>query len=256
VLLEPIELSILAAIQRLTRDSDFTDGPTVCKDLEAVGIELEDQRLYRHLMTLKEDQYVDAVLVMSTGPNAFRMLQLTTRGREAARMEVDPFEQVMTEARSALGSDGFARTFPGAFQPWADAEKLLWRGDASSQLTTIGHKVREAAQAFATQLVEAHQPREVEPNVALVERRLGAVIAMHREELPESKRLTLEALGTLWEAANRLVQRQVHGAQKEGEPVSWDDARRIVYLTMFLMIEFATIFGELSASQVAVLEPG
>lgn len=97
-------------------------------------------------MTLNEDQYVKAVLVLSTGSNAFKMLQLTTRGREAARMEVDPFEQVMTEARSALGSDGFARAFPGAFQPWAEAEKLLWCSDASSQLTTIGHKVREAAQ--------------------------------------------------------------------------------------------------------------
>lgn len=255
-MLEPIELSILLAIQRLTRDGSFTDGLTVRKDLEAVGIELEDQRLYGLLMTLKEDQYVKAVLVMSTGSNAFKMLQLTTRGREAARMEVDPFEQVMTEARSALGSDSFARAFPGTFQLWADAEKLLWRSDASSQLTTIGHKVREAAQAFATQLVEAHQPPNVEPNAALVEKRLGAVIAMHREELPESKRLTLEALGTLWEAANRLVQRQVHGAQKEGESVSWDDARRIVYLAMFLMIEFVTIFGELSGSGVTVLKPG
>lgn len=79
---------------------------------------------------------------------------------------------------------------------------------------------------------------------------------MHREELPESKRLTLEALGNLWEAANKLVQRQVHGAQKEGESVSWDDARRIVYLAMFLMIEFVTIFEELPGPRVAVLEPG
>jgi hypothetical protein len=60
----------------------------------------------------------------------------------------------------------------------------------------------------------------------------------------------------LREAANRLIQRQEHGAQKEGEPVSWDDARRIVFLTMFLMTEFATILEALPGPRVAVLEGG
>jgi hypothetical protein len=244
-MLEPTEVAILSAIKRLTRDGGMTNGATVAKDLEAVGVQIEDSRLYGLMMGLLEDRYIKATLMTSTSSNAFQIVQLAPRGREVTRMEVDPFEQVMTEARSAIGSDGFARAFPGAYEPWRDAERLLWRDDATAQLTTIGHKVRESAQAFATELVESHRPSKVETNVALVEKRLGAVIAMHRTELSESKRQTLESLGDLWEATNKLVQRQAHGGQKEGEPVTWDDARRIVYLTMFLMIEFVTIFQAL-----------
>lgn len=211
--------------------------------------------LYALLLRLHEDRLIKATLMAASGPQAFRLLQLTRLGREAARVEVDPFENVAIEAGRMLRSDGFARAFPGAFQPWADAEQLLWQPDAEAQLTTIGHKVREATQNFAAAMVtnygvdgEQHEPREVE-------RRLGGVIASHREELGEDRRKLLESLGTLWRSANKLIQRQEHGAQKEGESVTWDDARRIVFLTMFLMIEFVSIFETLPGPRVAVLEP-
>jgi hypothetical protein len=119
---------------------------------------------------------------------------------------------------------------------------LLWEGDTVSNLTAIGHHAREAMQAFATAMVEEHQPPDVDPDVAHVERRLGAVIALRRRELGDARRDALEALGTLWNKVSRLVQRQEHGAQKEGEPVTWSDARRVVYLTMFCMVEFADTF--------------
>lgn len=255
-MLEPLELSILAAIRRLTRNGEFTDGPEVGKDLEAVGMRIEDQRLYGLLMNLKEDGYIKATLVLSTSSNAFKLLQLTTHGREAARADVDPLEQVLTEARGAIGSERFEGAFPGAFQPWSDAEKLLWRSDAASQLTTIGHKVREAAQAFATAMIDSYGSDAGETHsVTLVEKRLGSVIAKHRKDLGEDRRKVLEGLGTLWNASNKLTQRQEHGAQKEGEDVTWDDARRIVYLTMFLMIEFVSMFEQISGVPVAVLEP-
>jgi Transcriptional regulator PadR-like family len=254
--LESLELSILAAIRRLTRNGEFTGGLAVGKDLGAVGIGVEDKRLYGLLMNLKDDGYIKATLVMSTSSNAFKMLQLTSRGREAARTEVDPFDQVITEARSALGSDGFARAFPGAFQPWADAENLLWGSDASTQLTTIGHKVREASQAFATAMIDRYGSEGGHGHgVSQVEKRLGSVIAKHRMTLGDDRRKVLEGLGALWSASNKLVQRQEHGAQKEGEDVTWDDARRIVYLTVFLMIEFVSMFEQLPGPPVAVLEP-
>jgi DNA-binding PadR family transcriptional regulator len=82
-MLEPLELSILAAIRRLTRNSEFTGGLEVGKDLDAVGVGIEDQRLYRLLMNLKEDGYIRAALALSTSSNAFKLLQLTTSGRES-----------------------------------------------------------------------------------------------------------------------------------------------------------------------------
>jgi len=47
----------------------------------------------------------------------------------------------------------------------------------------------------------------------------------------------LESLVSCWEAAIDLVQRQEHGANKEGEPLVWEDARRVVFQTMMVMYE-------------------
>jgi hypothetical protein len=79
------------------------------------------------------------------------------------------------------------------------------------------------------------------------------VIALYRPQLGDARREALEALETLWTKVNKLVQRQEHGAQKDGEPVTWSDARRIVYLTMFCMVEFVDTF-EGMAPPVAHLE--
>jgi hypothetical protein len=158
---------------------------------------------------------------------------------------------VIGEARHVLRSSEFAAQFPGAFDAWAAADERLWQDDTATNLTTIGHSVREAMQSFATAMVEQYGPPAVDPDVSMVEKRLGAVIAAHRERLGEARRDALEALGTLWTKTNRLVQRQEHGAQKEGEPVTWSDARRIVYLTMFLMVEFVDTFEDLEPPPVA-----
>jgi hypothetical protein len=47
----------------------------------------------------------------------------------------------------------------------------------------------------------------------------------------------LAGLTDYWEALVDLVERQVHGAQKEGQALTWEDARRIVFQTMAVMYE-------------------
>jgi hypothetical protein len=254
-MLTEIEKAIVAAVDSLTADGyGETDGAAITAELENAGKSPPPGLWFgRTIMKLRgEGLFGSATTVTAGGPIH---VELTGYGREVAKAEADPVERVVSAARMALSSRGFAATYPAAFEPWADAEKLLWADDVESQLTTIGHKTREATQAFASALVEAHKPTAVDPNPINVEKRLGAVIAMHRPTLPESHRKTLEALGDLWEATNALIQRQEHGAQKEGEPITWDDARRVVYLTMFLMIEFVSIFEALPGPQAAVLEP-
>lgn len=67
----------------------------------------------------------------------------------------------------------------------------------------------------------------------------------------------MEDLGNLWESTVDLIERQEHSAQKEGESVTFEDGRRVVLLTMVLMLEFATILDELVIpDNVATLEPG
>lgn len=47
----------------------------------------------------------------------------------------------------------------------------------------------------------------------------------------------LKAYISYWGTVNDLVQRQEHGAQKEGEKLIWEDGRRVVFNTMVLMYE-------------------
>jgi hypothetical protein len=182
-------------------------------------------------------------------------VELTGPGRQVAR-ELGGFQRGYAAARAIIASERFAAAFPQAFGPWADAEALLWGDDAGAQLSTVGHKVREAVQAFATAAIERYGADDPSPDVKLVKKRLGAVIAHNRGWLSDAKRRVLEDLGNLWKSTVDLVERQEHSAQKEGEPLTSEDARRVVMLSMFLMIEFVSILEELPGPAVAVLEGG
>lgn len=46
------------------------------------------------------------------------------------------------------------------------------------------------------------------------------------------------ALAEYQEAVNSLVQRQEHGDQKVGDPLTWEDARAAVFHTALLMYEY------------------
>lgn len=48
----------------------------------------------------------------------------------------------------------------------------------------------------------------------------------------------LDALIVYWGALSDLVQRQEHVADKDGEKLTWDDSRRIVFQTINVMGEF------------------
>jgi DNA-binding PadR family transcriptional regulator len=252
-MLDKLERSVLVAIDRLTRD-DYSDaeGEDIAMELARMGCDPGSAALYNVVWRLRDEGYVDARFA---GGMTIAFVRLTEYGRDQAR-EVDPFERVRDEARNVLASRLFADRYPGAFEAWVAAERLLWEEDTPSNLTTIGHNVRDATQRFTTTLVEEHRPPTVAVDQALVEKRLGAVIAMHRNRLGVARRQVLEALGDLWEANNRLIQRQVHGASKEDEPVTWDDARRIVYLTMFLMVEFFASFEDLPPTRPTHPEGG
>jgi hypothetical protein len=149
----------------------------------------------------------------------------------------DPVKRTEETMRSLIDASHFQESYPTAYATWTEAERLLFDVNAERHLTVIGHKARETTQQFATRLIELHRPVQFEADPTKVEKRVGAVIAMYRETLSESRRVALEALGSLWRANNGLIQRQEHAGTKEGEPVTRDDARRLVLLTLMLMVE-------------------
>ncbi len=62
-----------------------------------------------------------------------------------------------------------------------------------------------------------------------------------KETAPSKKSKSVEkflyALIAYWGALSDLVQRQEHGANKEGEQLVWEDARRVVFHTCVVMFE-------------------
>ncbi|MCW3032517.1 MAG: hypothetical protein JWM60_862 [Solirubrobacterales bacterium] len=253
MLTEP-EIAILQAVDRLTPDGyGETDGEAIEDQLHRAGVGVPPGiQFARTVGKLREESFLKAYV---TGGGRPVQVELTGLGRQAAR-EAGGFERSYSAARQLLASDGFAAAFPRAFGPWADAERLLWGDNVDAQLSTVGHKIREAAQAFATAAIERYDADDPPSDVKLVKKRLGAVIAHNRQFLSPKKRKVLEDLGDLWESTVDLIERQEHSAQKEGEPVTFEDGRRIVMLTMFLMIEFVTILDDTDDPPPATLEPG
>lgn len=154
-----------------------------------------------------------------------------------------PIQQVETEVRTYLNTQAFREKYPAAYQKWADAEAKLWASESVRELTTVGHLCREAMQDFADALLQRYQPPNVEEDAkkdkTKIIARVRAVLDLdqQRGQMGETVKPFLDALLTYWGTVSDLAQRQEHGAQKEGEPLVWEDARRLVFQTAVVMFE-------------------
>ena len=148
-----------------------------------------------------------------------------------------PIQRVEITIHNFLNADAFQKKYPLAYQKWAEAEKLLWSTDTQHQLTTIGHLCREAIQEFTSALVEQYQPSGVTDDKAKTIARMKVVLAIQSEKLGTTVKPFLEALLSYWGTTSDLIQRQEHGGLKEGQPLAWEDGRRIVFNTAVVMFE-------------------
>jgi hypothetical protein len=149
----------------------------------------------------------------------------------------EPAIQIETEVTHYLDAEAFQAAYPDAYARWREAADLLWQTDSEQQLSTIGLKCRESVQAFATALIEKHGVPDANPDKAATRDRLSAVITARRPDLGEARSELLDALFNYWRAAGDLIQRQTHAGQREGEPLTWEDGRRVVFQTAVLMFE-------------------
>lgn len=216
--------------------------------LEGPGIGREDIAEGDVLM-LEREGLIYAIAYSSRDANP--TFVLTPEGLEyyAKTQQAEPAARQESELRQFLDSDTFIAEYAKAYAKWAEADALLWRADSEREFTTVGHKVREALQEFATEAVERYEPAEVEANKALVSKRLGAVIAELVPVVGEKRAVLLRALGDYSEATLGIVQRQEHGAQREGGDLRWHDARRVVFHAASVMYEFAESFREATSQR-------
>lgn len=145
----------------------FLQGPGIGReDVPAGDLQMLEREGLIHVISYSPRDGNPTYVITPEGHNFYRQ-----------SLDKDPTARQETELRHFLNSDGFKARYSEAYAKWSEAESLLWSADSEREFTTIGHKVREALQEFATAAVEEHKPENVESDPALVNRRLGAVIA-------------------------------------------------------------------------------
>ncbi len=156
---------------------------------------------------------------------------------EVKRRSGEPLQQLEADTRAFLDAGTFREEFPAAYAKWKEAAELLWHTDSDAELSTIGHKCREAIQEFASTLIERYHVEGATPDPSKTRERISAVIEARREALGERKAELLDAVFNYWKAAGNLIQRQEHAGQREGEALGWEDGRRVVFQTAIVMFE-------------------
>lgn len=156
---------------------------------------------------------------------------------ELRTRDLEPVRRAEADLRELFDSESFKARYPEAHKKWTAAQELLWRNSDGS-LSTIGHLCREAMQEFATALVERFKPRDPSPTKSQDVSRLKAVVSAQERRLGTTRSGFMEALINYWGALADMVQRQEHAGAKEGEAVTWEDARSIILHTLVLFAEF------------------
>lgn len=154
---------------------------------------------------------------------------------ELMRRRGEPIERLQSVTREYIQNPGFQARYPAAYAKWAKAESLLWSGDSEGVYTTVGHLLREAMRDFATALVERFRPPNVEQDKSKIVARLRAVL--DSPKISKTVHSFLDALLRYWGTVSDLVQRQEHGGLRDGEPLGWGDARRVVFQVAVVMLE-------------------
>jgi hypothetical protein len=164
---------------------------------------------------------------LDVSPNGIRLYEQWRRdiGKPIAQLE----QQVL----SYVSDDAFRTKYPKAHEKWSVAAELLWKSDTTAQLSVIGHLVREAMQEFAAELSVHDHGNSTTDKTQTVARVRSALRSINST----SERAMLEALLAYWGTVSDLVQRQEHAGQREGAPLTWEDARRVVFHTAVVMFE-------------------
>lgn len=245
ILLEQEQKDILAALVEATRNVLRSKRKKFDFTMTHAGSwighwGLPDKRLDAYSGDIDELERAGLIRV-TRGRHGFRSFDVTPLGvkyyEEMKERSGQPVQRVEAMIRSYLSAERFRQKYPKAYQKWAEAETKLWESESGPQLTTIGHLCREAMQEFVTVLVDQYQPGEIDKDKAHTIVRLRSVLELRANQLGKTEEPFLDALLAYWKTLNKLVQRQEHGAQKEGESLVWEDGRRVIFQTCVVMFE-------------------
>jgi hypothetical protein len=179
-------------------------------------------------------------LRLTFGSRGDPLFYVTPEGitRYEARMTSSPsVAAVESRVREYLSQSDLKKAHSAALTKWEQAERLLWAADSAPQHTTIGHLCREALQEFAGSIAAQHKVDVSSIDPAKTVSRLREVVAARAARLGSTEKPFLDALIAYWGTLSDLVQRQEHGALREGDDLVWEDGRRVVFQTCIVMYE-------------------
>jgi hypothetical protein len=92
-------------------------------------------------------------------------------------------------------------------------------------------------QEFASELVELYAARNADDDRADDVARVRAVLKAAGDRISGTVAAFIDTLVAYWGTVSDLAQRQEHDAQREGETLTWEDARRLVFQSAIVMYE-------------------
>lgn len=241
-LLLPEQSDLLASLVTLARQSPEEVGTfTVVQHLMGIAIasarrvELEDASM-PNLRVLAEARLVGMAEI---GAQMWQ-LWVTPHGFAYDQRRRSGFGQPLVglqgEVVNYLETDDFVARHPAAHRAWKRAMASLWTQDSEQHISSIGHDCREALQAFTTELLTLTGVTSADTDTSHTKNRIRTAL-FGRHEQSGTSTPSLEALIDYVDALIPAIQQAEHAGQKQGQPLVWEDARRIVFLTGLAMYE-------------------
>lgn len=245
ILLEPSQEQLLIKLVEAARSTApdertefFVSSSLVGESLIHPGIHESKSDVHRVDIEVLVREGLLLVLSRSQGSLSFDINPLGYRYYEHLMQQLgEPIERTEKIIMRYISSDIFQKQYPSAYSKWLSAEEILWSPESNRQLSMVGHICREAMQEFTEILVNRAQLPDPPTGKSNTKARLEASLDCCSRRLGKTEKPFLKALVSYWEKVNLLVQRQEHEAQKEGEKLVWEDARRVVFQTLVVMYE-------------------
>ncbi|MBI2304776.1 MAG: hypothetical protein HYU86_08545 [Chloroflexi bacterium] len=152
------------------------------------------------------------------------------------RSELPPLEQLV-RARFAYLSGETSKRHATVAQLLKEAGNLLWDAEHEFDFSAIGHKCREALQEFSISLYQDLCPDGESLPKDKTLNKMCAVTSKLKPKLGDTDYGLASALFGMWKAVNLLAQKVEHRSQKEGLPLVFEDAERLVLYSHLVVTE-------------------
>lgn len=145
-----------------------------------------------------------------------------------------------TDTRGYFESEGFRTRHAVAFKSLDLAAQLVWNRNSDRKLSDVGHHCRVALQEFTESLLQCMGLVPDESDKERTRDRASQALFAARERglVGDTMETVLNALFQYWVAIYNLACKQEHAANREPAATDWEDARVLVFQSLFVMAEF------------------